>query len=132
MGVRDQAVAHFLMKDGIVASSASFVAMVCEQMRAAGDISTRKMFGEYAIYCGGKVVAFVCDDQLFVKPTPAGRVLLGSPTEAPPYPGAQPYFLIIDELDDGERLARLVTATAQALPAPRPETSRGASRAGGQ
>jgi len=25
------------------------------------------MFGEYALYCGDKVVALVCDDQLFVK-----------------------------------------------------------------
>ncbi|MCK7502621.1 MAG: TfoX/Sxy family protein [Comamonadaceae bacterium] len=35
------------------------------------------MFGEYAIYLDGKVVALVCDNQFFVKPTDAGRALLG-------------------------------------------------------
>lgn len=116
--------ARYFLKEGILASRADFVAMVCEQMRGAGDVSARKMFGEYAIYCGGKVVALVCDDQLFLKPTPAGRALLGSPVEGLPYPGAKPHFLIIDELDDSERLARLVTITAQSLPAAKPKTKR--------
>jgi TfoX/Sxy family transcriptional regulator of competence genes len=116
-----------LLKEGIMASSAGFVAMVCEQMRGAGDVSARKMFGEYAIYCGGKVVALVCDDQLFLKPTAAGRVLLGSPDEGLPYPGAKLHFLITDGLDDSERLARLVKVTAEALPAPKPKKTRSAS-----
>jgi TfoX/Sxy family transcriptional regulator of competence genes len=34
------------------------------------------MFGEYAIYCNEKVVALVCDNQVFVKPTAAGRLLV--------------------------------------------------------
>jgi hypothetical protein len=43
------------------------------------------MFGEYAIYCDGKVVALVCDDQFFLEPTAAGRALLGrvSPRRRP-------------------------------------------------
>jgi TfoX/Sxy family transcriptional regulator of competence genes len=40
-------------------------------MKDAGAISYRYMFGEYAIYCDGKVVALVCDNQLFVKPSDA-------------------------------------------------------------
>jgi TfoX/Sxy family transcriptional regulator of competence genes len=42
---------------------------ICEQIAEAGNISYKKMFGEYAVYCDEKVVAFVCDNQLFVKPT---------------------------------------------------------------
>ena len=56
-----------------MASDIAFVEYVCEQMSAAGTITSRKMFGEYAIYCEGKVVALVYDDQLFLKPTSAGR-----------------------------------------------------------
>lgn len=55
-----------------MASSLSFVTYVCEQMAQAGDIRFRKMFGEYGIYCNDKIVALVCDDQLFVKVTEAG------------------------------------------------------------
>jgi hypothetical protein len=45
-------------------------------------------------YCGEKLVALVCDDQLFVKPTLGGKAILGEPIEVPPYPGTKPYYLI--------------------------------------
>jgi TfoX/Sxy family transcriptional regulator of competence genes len=82
------------------------------------------MFGEYALYVGGKVVALVCDNQLFLKPTAAGRALLDDPTEAPPYPGAKPYLLIDSALDDRELLAELMVATERELPAPKPSRSK--------
>ncbi|MCQ1549744.1 MAG: hypothetical protein NOF05_13210 [Candidatus Accumulibacter phosphatis] len=47
------------------------------------------MFGEYALYLNTKVVAFVCDNKLFLKPTDAGRAVLGAPVEAPAYPGSR-------------------------------------------
>jgi TfoX/Sxy family transcriptional regulator of competence genes len=104
-----------------MASDASFVDYVCDQMRDAGSIGSRKMFGEFAVYCDGKVVALICDDQLYVKPTQGGRVLLGDPVEAPPYPGAKPHFLVSDRVDDREWLGALIAATALGLPAPRPK-----------
>ncbi|NLF52771.1 MAG: competence protein TfoX, partial [Leptolinea sp.] len=52
-----------------------------EQMSGAGMLTARKMFGEYAIYCEGKIVALVCDDQLFIKPTAAARAFLGADVE---------------------------------------------------
>ena len=104
-----------------MASELGFVEYVCDQMSDAGRVTFRKMFGEYAIYCGGKVVALVCDDQLFVKPTPGGRAFIGEPVEAPPYPGAKPAFLIEDHIDDREWLAGLVEVTVRELPAPKPK-----------
>ncbi len=101
-----------------MASSLSFVEFVVEQIAGAGDISFRKMFGEYGIYLDGKIVALVCDDRLFVKPTPEGRRFLGRVEEAPPYPGAKPSFLIGEEIEDAERLTELIRITAAALPAP--------------
>jgi DNA transformation protein and related proteins len=106
-----------------MASEQKFVTFVCDQMSGAGLISSRKMFGEYAIYCGDKVVALVCDNQLFVKPTPGGEAVLGRPVEAPPYPGAKPHYLIDDGLDDREWLSRLIATTARELPAPKPKKS---------
>ncbi len=47
-------------------------------------LSARKMFGEYALYLDGKVVALVCDDQLFLKPTAGALAVLSDcPTGAP-------------------------------------------------
>ncbi|NTW54545.1 MAG: TfoX/Sxy family protein [Chlorobaculum sp.] len=102
-----------------MASDQSFVEYACEQMAAAGAITFRKMFGEYALYCDGKVVALACDNRLFVKPTAAGREIAGQLAEAPPYPGAKPYLLVGEEIEDREWLTGLIRATARELPVPK-------------
>lgn len=79
------------------------------------------MFGEYALYLEGRVIAFVCDNQLFLKPTDAARALLPGVAEAPPYPGARLYFRLGEEIDDRELLRRALQATARALPLPKPK-----------
>ena len=61
-----------------------------DQLDRSLPITTRKMFGEYCVYWDGKPVAFVCDDQLFVKPTDAGRAMQDPVVEGVPYPGARP------------------------------------------
>ena len=104
-----------------MASSKDFANFVCDQIREAGDIANRKMFGEYAVYCDGKVVALICDDQLFVKKTGAAGTLLGAGAEEGlPYPGAKPYYLISD-IDNRSFLTRLVKAVCDELPTPKPK-----------
>ena len=56
-----------------VASNLDFVEFIVDQIEDAGEITYKKMFGDYALYSEGKVVALVCDDQLFVKPTVTGK-----------------------------------------------------------
>lgn len=97
------------------------VEFIADQMQGAQSISYRKMFGEYAIYSNGKVVALVCDDKLFVKPTEAGRNYIGEVTEAPAYPGAKPGFLIEDKVEDREWLTELIRITERELPPPKPK-----------
>jgi len=109
-----------------VSSQQKTVDYIAEQSAGAGSITTKKMFGEYGMYCDGKVLAFICDDQLFIKPTEAGRTYLGEVTEAPAYPGSKMYFLIDgDRWDDADWLAGLVKATADALPAPKAKKAKG-------
>jgi DNA transformation protein and related proteins len=89
-------------------------------MQAAGSVSARAMFGEYAFYCDGKVVALFCDNQLFVKPTADGRAHVGEISEGAPYPGAKPHLLIAgDKWDDADWLSKLIRMTADTLPAPK-------------
>ena len=111
-----------------MASDIGFVEYVCEQIRGAGQVSHRRMFGEFAVYCDGKVVVLVCDNQLFLKPPDAGKALLDRVKEAPPYPGAKPYYLVDAQLDDAEAAAALVRATAAALPAPAAKPARKAAK----
>ena len=102
-------------------SSKEFMEYVAGQIEEAGEITYRKMFGEYGVYCDGRIFALVCDDQLFIKPTEAGRKFIGEPVEAPPYPGARMYFRIDDQIEDVDWLSELVRVTVKELPPPRPK-----------
>ncbi|MFA5863463.1 MAG: TfoX/Sxy family protein [Phycisphaerae bacterium] len=107
-----------------MASDKSFIEFIVDQMGNAGLISHKKMFGEYAIYCDGKVVALVCDNQLFVKPTEGGRAYIGNIVEAAPYPGAKLYLLIEDAFENREWISGLIKITAQELSVPKPKRSK--------
>ncbi len=101
------------------------LAFLLDQLGALPDVRTRRMFGEYCVYLDDKPTAFVCDDQLFVKITDAGRALLTQPVYGQPYPGAKNYFLLRpDEWEDRPALCDLLAATAQALPLPKPRKAR--------
>jgi TfoX/Sxy family transcriptional regulator of competence genes len=110
-----------------MASSIDTVQFICDQAGLGRRLTFRKMFGEYALYLDGKVVALICDDQLFLKPTPEGLGYLGTVSEAPPYPGAKNFFLLSAEVDDSDRLSGALRVTARALPEPRPKPVRSRS-----
>lgn len=103
-----------------MASDLEFVQYIVDQIDDAQNIRFRKMFGEYTLYSNDKVVGLICDNQLFIKPTVAGRSFIGDVVEAPPYPGAKNSFLISDEIDDSEWLTELVRLTEAELPKPKP------------
>ena len=92
-----------------MASNPEYVQYIADQLGEAGQITYRKMFGEYGMYVDGKIFAVICDNQLFIKIT-----------EAPPYEGAKNY-LLVEDIDDQEALVELVKATSAELPAPKPK-----------
>ena len=101
-------------------TSADFVQYIADQCADAGEISVRKMFGDYGIYCDGKIFGLICDDCFYLKPTAAVQPLLRTVELQPPYEGAKDYFLIAD-VDDRDYLAMLVRETCKALPEPKPK-----------
>ncbi len=101
-----------------MATDKDFADYILEQLEGAGEVTARKMFGEYGIFLKGKMAAILSDNQLFIKPTEAGRKYIGEPEEAPPYTGAKNYFLI-DNLDDPDWLSELVKITEKELPLPK-------------
>lgn len=98
-----------------MASAPDFVEFLADQLDADCGVTYRKMFGEFALYSHGRIFGYVCDDQLFVKPTEGGRRHIGAPVEAPPWPGARPAFLIRDQVEDAEWLSELVRVTVREL-----------------
>ena len=103
-----------------MASSVEFMEYVFENIKSVGDITYKKMFGEYCVYYKGKVVGLVCDNQFVIKKTNIGKTLLPDNDEIPPYEGAKPCILI-ENLNDKNLLKELLQKTYQELPEPKPK-----------
>ncbi|MDO4217589.1 MAG: TfoX/Sxy family protein [Bacteroidales bacterium] len=101
-----------------MASKSDFVQYIIDQCSGAGEITAKKMFGDYGLYCNGKIVGLICDNALFLKPTEEGRSLLRSTLMKPPYEGAKDFFYI-EDIDDRDYLSKLVGTTYQVLPEPK-------------
>ena len=112
-----------------MATDERFAAYVCDQLAGAGDVRVRRMFGEYALYCDGKVVALLCDNRVFLKATKAADAWLSAPLRGCPFPGATPWIVLDAHLDDVELMTGVVRATAAALPPPAAKRPRKPRRA---
>lgn len=107
-----------------MATDQDFIDYVAEQAGLGERLTRRKMFGEYAFYVDGKVVAFACDNSLFVKPSAAAATLAPGLPQRPPYPGAKDYPVVDELLDDADALHRLLLETAALMPEPKPKKPR--------
>ena len=97
-----------------MASNSDFVKYIVDQCSGAGVIDVKKMMGDYCVYCDGVLFGLICDNRFYVKPTEAGRALLGTVVLRPPYDGAKDYFWI-EDVDDHQLIASLVKETCKAL-----------------
>lgn len=100
-----------------MASSPEFVAYICEQLEGLGPIRSRKMFGEYMVYCSDKPVLIICDDRVMVKTLPCLETLLADRPTQPPYEGAKPHYVL--DPDDRETLREAVRLAEEATPLPK-------------
>ena len=101
-----------------MASSPDFVQYVVDQCAGAGEIIAKKMFGDYGIYCAGKIFGLICDDCFYLKPTEIVKPMLRTIEMCPPYNGAKDYYRITD-VDDHDYLSMLVRETCKELPEPK-------------
>ena len=108
-----------------MATDQATVDFILEQASRGNLVRARKMFGEYGVYCNERFVGIVADDQLYLKVTDAGTVLLPDADREPPYDGAKPHLVVdVDVIEDADRLSELFRAVATALPSPKPKRSR--------
>jgi TfoX/Sxy family transcriptional regulator of competence genes len=107
-----------------MATEQNFVDYVAEVAGLGARLTHKKMFGEYALYLDGKVVAFACDNSLFIKPSEAAATLAPDLPQGPPYPGAKDYPIADEFLDDPEALRRLLIETGNLMPLPKEKKAR--------
>ncbi len=77
-----------------MATQKETVDFILKKLRDPERFSARAMFGEFALYCDGQVVALICDDLLHVKLLPASKELEPLCEQGPPYPGAKPHYIV--------------------------------------
>ena len=111
-----------------MATGKDFVDYIAEQAQLGTSLTFRKMFGEYGVYLDDKVVGFVCDNSLFIKATAATAETTRALPHRPPYPGAKPYPVADELLDDTDALKSLLVETARDLPPPKPRKPKAAAR----
>ena len=101
-------------------SNSDLVQYIVEQASNAGEVSAKKMFGDYCLYCNGKPVGLICDNYLYLKPLKQLEPLLHDDDRQmqPPYEGAKPHYVITD-VDDRGYVSSLVKTVAELLPAKR-------------
>lgn len=98
-------------------------AFILAQFGHPERFKVKAMFGEFALYADDKPVAFICDDQLFVKIMPESADLEGRCERAPAYPGSKDYHLVPEEMIVGDgRLVGILLRMAAVLPMPKGRT----------
>lgn len=98
------------------------VDFILQKLGRVPSFSARAMFGEYALYAKGKVVALICDDQLYVKILPASQILEEVCEKSAPYPGAKQHYVVEEgQLSSLDSLPDILLAISATLPAKKPK-----------
>ena len=109
----------------VMATRKETAGFILDQLGLPDRFSVKAMFGEFALYADGKPVAFICDDQLFVKIMPESAALEGRCERAPAYPGSKDHYLVPEDMIAGERsLPGLLLRIGEALPLPKTKRSK--------
>ena len=101
-----------------MASSKEYLDFILEQLSGLENVTYRAMMGEFIIYYRGKIVGGIYDDRFLVKPTKSALEMMPDADREIPYEGAKE-MLLVDNVDNREFLAELLTAMYEELPAPK-------------
>lgn len=99
-----------------MATSKEFHDYIVESLRRAGDISTRKMMGEYCVYYQGKLIGDICDNCLFLKPTKSVLRLMPDAERAYPYEGSKSLMVVAEDVENTELMTEVLSGMYDELP----------------
>ena len=101
-----------------MASSREYLNFILEQLSGLEGVTWRAMMGEYILYYRGKIIGGIYDERFLVKPTKSAEAMMPDADRELPYEGAKE-MLLVDNVDNREFLAELLTAMVGELPAPK-------------
>ena len=106
-----------------MATSREYALFVENLFRGVDGFSMKRMFGEYGIYLQGRVLGFLCDEQILLQDTPTARKLLPNAERKELFPGSKLFIIFSDE-GNHHLLQSVAQAIWEELPVPKPRKGR--------
>lgn len=102
-----------------MAYSKTLLDYILDQLSPLGEITYRGMMGGIILYYRGKNFGGIYQDRLLVKPVKSAYELLSDATLVPRVPEGKPRMLLVEDIDNQEKLCGLVSAMYDDLPMPK-------------
>lgn len=99
-----------------MATTKEFYEYAMEQLSRIGDITSRKMMGEYCVYYRGRMIGDICDNQFLLKPVPSVLKAFPEAQRSYPYEGSKTLMVLVDSLENTEVLKEVLAAMYEELP----------------
>ncbi len=100
-----------------MSTSLDFINYICEQLNGVGNITYKKMFGEYMVYVNNKPVVIVCDNVAFVKKLDIIAEMMKNADVGFPYKGAKEHYVL--DIDNAEFCKKIITKIEEVTPIPK-------------
>ena len=97
-----------------MASSKDYLQFILDQLSDLPKISYRYMMWEYILYLNWKIIGWIYDNRLLLKPTEKAKDLMEHVEMQIPYPWAKP-MIYVDNIDNPEYLENLIKTTYEEL-----------------
>jgi len=99
-----------------MATSKEFHDYVINSLQRVGDITTKRMMGEYCIYYKSKLIGDICDNCLFLKPTKSVLQLMPDAERDYPYEGSKTLMVVVEDVENIELMEAVLNAMYEELP----------------
>ncbi len=100
-----------------MATSLDFIDYICEQLKGIGDITYKKMFGEYMVYLNNKPVIIVCNNVAYVKKLDSITEMMKNADLGFPYKGAKEHYVL--DIDNSDFCKKLIIKIEEVIPIPK-------------
>ena len=99
-----------------MASSKDYLQFILDQLSDLPEISYRQMMWEYILYYHWKIIGWIYDNRLLLKPTEKVKEIMENREMEMqiPYPWAMP-MIYVDNVDNSEYLENLIQTTYEEL-----------------
>ena len=97
-----------------MATTKDYLQYILDQISDLDNIAYRQMMGEYILYYNWKIIWWIYDNRLLLKPTDKVKKLINNLEMQIPYPWAKE-MIYVDNVDNSDYLKELINETYNEL-----------------